>query len=84
LKELEIVVWRHELALLRRHVTRPACRSADRWFLAAAARVVPRVRWSSFLVTPATFCDGIDVSWQNAGPMDDDAVDHRSTVRFEC
>jgi hypothetical protein len=53
-KELEIVVLRHELAVLRRHVTRPAFRSADRWLLAAAARVLPRVRWSSFLVTPAT------------------------------
>ena len=53
-KELEIVVLRHEIAVLRRHVRRPAFRSADRMFLAAASRLLPRSSWSSFLVTPAT------------------------------
>ena len=53
-KELEIVVLRHELAVLRRHVPRPAFRSVDRMFLAAASRILPRGRSSSFLVTPAT------------------------------
>lgn len=53
-KALEIVVVRHELAVLRRQVGRPTFWSADRWFLAAAARMLPRVRWSSFVVTPAT------------------------------
>jgi len=53
-KELEIVVLRHEVAILRRQVARPALRSADRTFLAAASRLVSRKRWSSFLVTPDT------------------------------
>jgi len=53
-KELEIVVLRHELAVLRRQTARPAFRSSDRLFLAAASRVLPRVTWCSFLVTPAT------------------------------
>jgi putative transposase len=53
-KELEIVVLRHELTVLRRQVARPAFRSSDRLFLAAASRLLPRVTWSSFLVTPAT------------------------------
>ena len=53
-KELEIVVLRHELAILRRQVHRPALRPADRWFLAAASRLLPRGKWSLFLVTPAT------------------------------
>jgi putative transposase len=54
-KELEIVVLRHELTVLRRQAARrPAFRSADRLFLAAASRMLPRVRWSWFLVTPST------------------------------
>ena len=39
-RELEIVVLRHELAILRRQVHRPVFRPADRWFLAAASRAV--------------------------------------------
>jgi putative transposase len=53
-KELEIVVLRHELAILRRQVARPALRPADRAFLAAAIRLVPRRRWPSFFVAPET------------------------------
>ena len=53
-KELEIVVLRDELAVLRRQVGRPSFRSVDRWFLAAASRMLPRATWSSFVVTPAT------------------------------
>ena len=53
-KDLEIVVLRHELAVLRRHVQQPTFRAANRLFLAAASRSVPRVSWSLFLVTPAT------------------------------
>jgi hypothetical protein len=53
-KELEIVVLRHELAILRRQVHRPTFRPADRCFLAAASQLLPRVKWPVFLVTPAT------------------------------
>ena len=53
-KELEIVVLRHELAILRRQIQRPPIRAVDRLFLAAASRLLPRARWPSFIVTPAT------------------------------
>ena len=53
-KELEIVVLRHELSVLRRQAGRPQLRSSDRILLAAASRLMPRSRWISFVVTPTT------------------------------
>jgi len=53
-KELEIVVLRHELEILRRQTRRPELRSADRAFLAAASRLLPRKRWRSLFVSPDT------------------------------
>jgi len=53
-KELEIVVLRHELAILRRQRKRPVLTAVDRLFLAAASRCLARDRWPSFLITPAT------------------------------
>jgi putative transposase len=52
--ELEIVVLRHQIGVLRRQVKRPAYRSSDRAFLAAASRLLPREAWRSFLVRPET------------------------------
>src|SRR4249919_3784685 len=51
LKQLEIVVLRHELAILRRRTRRPALARTDRLFLAAASRLLPRARWRSFIIT---------------------------------
>jgi len=52
-KELEILMLRHELQVLRRQVGRPRLRSADRVLLAAFGQLLPRGR-RSFLVQPAT------------------------------
>ncbi len=53
-KELEILVLRHELSILRRHGRRPQLRETDRLFLAALSRALPRRAWSAFSVTPRT------------------------------
>jgi len=53
-KDLEILVRRHELAILRRQRRRPAITSIDRISLAAASRLLPRARWGAFLITPPT------------------------------
>jgi putative transposase len=53
-KEIEILVLRHELAVLRRQHPRPQLQPKDRALLAALSRYVPRARWSVFLVKPET------------------------------
>jgi putative transposase len=49
-KELEILVLRHQVAVLRRQVKRVEYRPADRALLALLSRARPRSAWRSFLV----------------------------------
>jgi putative transposase len=53
-KDLEILVLRHQLTVLRRQISRPRFEPADRAVLAAISRAVPRARWSCFVVRPET------------------------------
>ena len=53
-KEVEILVLRHELSVLRRQMKRPRWEPRDRLVLAAPSRVLPRRSWSAFVVQPET------------------------------
>jgi putative transposase len=52
--EVEVVVLRHQLTVLKRQVGRPRLRRRDRLFMVAISRTLPRARWSSFVVSPQT------------------------------
>ena len=53
-KELEILVLRHELSVLRRQAGRPRFEPHDRLLLTALSRVLPRRDWNVFPVRPET------------------------------
>jgi putative transposase len=50
----EVVILRHEVAVLRRQVHRPALQPVDRAVLAGLWRLLPRLRQGRFFVQPAT------------------------------
>jgi putative transposase len=53
-KDVELLVLRHQLVILGRQQPRPSLLPADRAFLAALTRVLPRQRRHGLLVTPQT------------------------------
>jgi putative transposase len=69
-RDIEILVLRHQVKVLQRKVGWPKLRRRGRVFLAAAARLLPKERWSSFIVTPATL-----LRWQR------ELVKHRWSYR---
>ena len=53
--DAELLVLRHENAVLRRQIGQVRYQPGDRLWLAALSRLIPRRRWAEvFAVTPAT------------------------------
>jgi putative transposase len=53
-KEIEILVLRHQLAVLQRQTPRPRMSWTDRALIAALTRLLPTPRRLGLLVTPST------------------------------
>ena len=53
-KEIELLVLRHQLAVLRRQTRRPRLTWADRALIAALTRLLPTPQRLGLLITPAT------------------------------
>ena len=51
---IEVVILRHEIAVLRRQVARPVLQTSDRALFAGLSRLLDRRRWERFFVQPGT------------------------------
>jgi hypothetical protein len=88
-KDVELLVLRHQLAVLGREQRRPSLRSADRAFLAALTRFLPQSRRRGLIVRHRRFCAGIASSCvangrnrvEAAGPTGDDRI-RQLVMRF--
>ena len=84
-RDIEVVVLRHQLMVLKRQAGRPRIRRRDRLFMAAISRALPRARWSSFVVSPQTLLrwhrELVRRKWTYAHAQPAEGL--RSAMRFE-
>ena len=83
-KEIEILVLRHQLALLQRRTPRPRMSWADQARTAALARLLPTRRCLGLLVTPPPSCAGTGDSSPAAGPPTHAARSTTTPLRPLC
>jgi hypothetical protein len=77
-KDAEILVLRHQLAVLERQVGRPRFTWSDRAIIATLAKLVSRGRWAAFLSSaPRPSSAGTAPSFDGAGPTRTDDQDVR-------
>jgi hypothetical protein len=62
-KDVEILVLRHQLSVLRRQLTTPRPSWAERAILSALARLLPRHRRHQLFVTPRGRCCAGTRTW---------------------
>jgi putative transposase len=68
-KDIEILVLRHQLAVLQRREPRPRISWSDRAMIAALGRLLPTRRRRGFLATPATILRWHRQLVRVAGPL---------------
>ena len=77
-KEAELLVLRHENAVLRRHAGRIRYEPADRVWFTALTRLIPRARWAGAFSRDAS--DAAGLAPQASGP----ARNYGSVSGREC
>ena len=91
-KDAELLVLRHENAVLRRQVSRVRYRPADRLWLAALSNLIPRHQWGEVITVTRRPCwpgtggwsraNGTTTSWRRPGRPPTQAAIRKLVIRI--